>query len=590
MAGVGRLLLVLVLACGSTAGAPLGLMGAEHLGATVDPEISGPAWSEPGAWRTKVQQVFDPATRTLSRRMYTISDLEPSRDLDFVWSPDRASADKPGKITGKGHLVWRIKGRPTYDPSSVSAEYRGSLRNGLIEGHGTYLDHHGLWYEGEWKTGRMHGHGTLKLPGGDEYVGHFRAGKANGAGRYVDVTGEIYEGPFIDGRRQGTGRTTLPNGRSYESRWINGHEIETSRFIRLAQGPGVPLPGGADDIRIGITVERKLRPVPKYKPRIDRGDLIYEVARTASGLSIQPDNSRLIEVWRESKNIQLTTDEEERFGEDHEYGVLSLNKQQLVPLTLMLDIQNRSASRAQVSGLYLDVEKSESDLKPAIQVSVGPFINCNNIPDFKPKLQLQNFGWGTAEQPTLRMVLEPSENRNTDPYVIIKNPEPIKGSTVVDLTPDLYSAGVDTKFLSDATKDMGFACRSTSMQSCFEGLRSSGKFGMLAPFISLQGTSIVIKATSSLQYRWIDGHKNENTAQSKFLITVPLGFLKQQLECGEGGQRQIITTVAQQLKNDAEGYRLPVSYQTSIEAGETGRFSPPDQSGQILSAQIHCSA
>src|SRR5712671_6537132 len=42
--------------------------------AVADPEIAGPARVEPGAWRSKVQQKFDPQTRTLSRQLYTIWD------------------------------------------------------------------------------------------------------------------------------------------------------------------------------------------------------------------------------------------------------------------------------------------------------------------------------------------------------------------------------------------------------------------------------------------------------------------------------------------------------------------------------------
>ncbi len=159
--------------------------------AAADPEIAGPAPVEPGAWRSKVQQKFDPQTRTLSRQLYTIWDAEPSRDRDFTWTPDRPQADKPGRINGSGLLTWRIKGKPTYDPAAIVAQYRGAIRGGHIEGFGIFLDRDGLFYEGEWKAGLMHGQGRLQLPGGDEYVGEFRAGQASGSGRYIDASGEI---------------------------------------------------------------------------------------------------------------------------------------------------------------------------------------------------------------------------------------------------------------------------------------------------------------------------------------------------------------------------------------------------------------
>jgi hypothetical protein len=293
--GLGRLVSISGFAFATAFAPSPAVLGAEGSQPTGDPEVAGPASAEQGAWRTKIQQIFDPATRTLSRRMYTIWDAGPSRDLDFVWTPDRPSADKPGRISGTGHLVWRIKGKPTYDRSSIFAAYRGTIRNGRIDGRGTYLDHTGLSYEGEWRNGLVQGDGTLKLPGGDEYVGQFRAGKANGRGRYIDVTGEIYEGPFVAGRRHGRGTTTLPNGRTYGSLWSNGEESERSRLVRVAQGPGTRLPGSADDIRIGILVDKKF---PRGSREAEPGDLLYAVANTPTGLAIRPEDKRLMSMWK----------------------------------------------------------------------------------------------------------------------------------------------------------------------------------------------------------------------------------------------------------------------------------------------------
>jgi hypothetical protein len=123
----------------------------------------------------------------------------PSRELDFVWTPDNPATDKPGRISGSGQLIWRFKGKPIYDRSSVFAEYRGTVRDGKIEGHGSYLDHTGLMYENQWRKGLMEGLGSLKLPAGDEYVGQFRSGKADGVGGHIEITGEVYEGRLHQG-------------------------------------------------------------------------------------------------------------------------------------------------------------------------------------------------------------------------------------------------------------------------------------------------------------------------------------------------------------------------------------------------------
>ena len=244
--------------------------------------------------------------------------------------------------------MWLIKGKPSYDPSSIFATYRGTMRDGRLDGRGSYLDQTGLYYEGEWRRGLVQGAGTLKLPGGDEYVGQFRASKANGTGRYIDVTGETYEGPFVAGQRHGRGKTTLPNGRSYNSLWSNGEESERSRLVRVAQsGPGAVVPGGTDDIRIGILVDKNFQ-----SRKTEQGDLLYTVSNTPNGLAIRPEDERLMSMWKGGGPIQLTPDEESG-GEDS--GVLSKSEGQIVPLMLAIQVRNRSTFPVTATGVYLDV-------------------------------------------------------------------------------------------------------------------------------------------------------------------------------------------------------------------------------------------
>ena len=95
--------------------------GASSETIVVDPQIAGPPTAETGVWRTKAQPVFDPIERTLVRRMYMVWDPVPSRDLDFVWIPDSPHDDRAGKINGLGRLIWRLKGKPTYDRASIFA-------------------------------------------------------------------------------------------------------------------------------------------------------------------------------------------------------------------------------------------------------------------------------------------------------------------------------------------------------------------------------------------------------------------------------------------------------------------------------------
>jgi hypothetical protein len=543
---------------------------------TADAAVMGPAWDEQGAWQTRIQQVFDPASRTLSRRLYTIWDSEPSRDLDFVWTPDDPSADKPGRISGTGLLFWRIKSKPTYDQSSVFAEYRGAVRKGRIEGRGNYLDHTGLSYEGEWKAGLVDGQGSLKLPNGGEYVGQFRAGKANGTGRYIDVTGEIYEGPFVGGQRHGRGTTTLPNGHSYTSLWTNGKEGETSRLVRIAQAAGAIPPGSADDIRIGIIVENARNP-PTRLPRFSAADLLYGVSNTLTGLAIRPEDKRLMSMWKGGGAIQLTQEEEEggRKEGDSEYGVVSKSRAQIVPLKLVLEVQNRSSFSVNATGAYLDVRSSVTDMQPAIQLVVGAVGECNG-PFYRPKFQLENFGWGAAEQAALRYDLtSPAVNRGTSSLPLSMNLGRIQRTLSVDLESSLRAGGVNVAVLSRNAKN-GITCSAPkSLQICLQELKAAGTFGSLSEKVGLIDGMVVLNASGRLEYSWRDATGSVRQAASPFTASLPLTFLHGNLECGEGAGREAITTVAQQLRLDVSNYRIPLSFRASIPGGRTSQLTLP---------------
>jgi hypothetical protein len=549
------------------------LLGAES--EIRDPAVAGPSASGPGAWLTRIQQVFDPATRTLSRRVYTIWDPEPSRDLDFVWTPDHPSSDKPGLINGTGHLVWRIKGKPSYDQSSVFAQYRGDMRNGRPHGYGSYLDNTALSYDGEWKAGLFHGRGTLKLPSGDEYVGSFRAGKANGMGRYIDVTGEMYEGPFAAGHRHGHGTTTLPTGRTYRSAWSNGKESEVSRLVRVAQGPGTRLPGGADDIRIAITLDKRLPPSSRTgTPEIQKGDLWYSVSNAASGLLIRPGKKRLMSMWKEGGEIQLHSDEENKNFDD--FGVLSLVKGQLVPLNLIIEVQNRSPGPIQISGAFVNVDASTTDLQPALQMSQESAFGDTTMDGYyRPFYFVENFGWSAAKDATLQFTfVSPTNSARKSASKQTHSLGSLERSIKVDFEPHLLAAGVDVDALKRNDTE-GFQCRSNTRLGCLREVKATGVFGPLTELLTLDEVGIVVGVSGQLEYVWEDHAGRAKKASSPFNIRLPLGALKTEVESGEGGAREVISKATQRLRLDATNYRIPISYAANVAAGRTSRLVLP---------------
>ena len=63
---------------------------------------------------------------------------------------------------------------------------------------------------------------TINYANGDVYVGEVRNGELNGQGTYTNVDGDVYVGEFRDGIAHGEGTLTLADGRVKEGIWENG--------------------------------------------------------------------------------------------------------------------------------------------------------------------------------------------------------------------------------------------------------------------------------------------------------------------------------------------------------------------------------
>jgi hypothetical protein len=527
--------------------------------AVIEPVIAGVLRSENGVWLTKTQTVFDPSVHALVRRVYTAWDAMPSRDLDFVWSPQSLADDKDGKINGVGRLIWRFKGKPAYEPASIFAVYRGAMKDGRAEGEGRYFDRTGLSYRGGWKNGLMDGFGTLILPNSDEYIGPMRVGRANGTGRYIDATGETFEGKFVDGKREGIGTTTLPNRNSYRSSWVAGNETPGSRQLRLAQSGGQPLPGSADDIRIGITID---------KSKARDGDLTYAASSNDAQLLIRPDNERLMALWKGNGEIEIKDDT----GGSGEYGVLSLTKGQLLPLTLAFQVQNRSAVPLQVTGVYLAVQSSFSDLEPAIQIN-RQFAYASCASDYRPLFDLENFGWGAAENAAMHFsFVDPTDAHPSQKTDIAKNIGTIGNKARMTFDSELKAAGVDIAALQKKSEE-GFACKSKVTAECLQQIRSSGLFGRLSSVIQLDNPFVYVGLAGTLDYDWHDGAGAQHSRSSPFNLRMALAHTDIGMECGEGGERDPIAANPIEFKLDKSDYRLPISFQRSIPAGRTSQLT-----------------
>ena len=133
-------------------------------------------------------------------------------------------------------------------------KYIGKLKNGKMDGSGTYIYKDGDKYVGLFKNGKFEGNGTYIYKDGDKYVGQFKNGKFEGKGILYNSDGSIkydgqfkndefdgdgtfyfanselfhayddkYVGQFKDGKFEGNGTLYNPYGSiKYEGEWLRG--------------------------------------------------------------------------------------------------------------------------------------------------------------------------------------------------------------------------------------------------------------------------------------------------------------------------------------------------------------------------------
>ncbi|WP_249153001.1 MORN repeat-containing protein [Bradyrhizobium sp. AUGA SZCCT0240] len=551
--------------------------------AIVDGRIGDHLGVELGRWRTKVQHGYDPRSRALFARHYTVFDAAPAHNLDFVWIPDNLRAARSGAISGRGRLVWRLTGSPAHDASGTYSVYVGFVRNGRPHGSGRYVNRDGLVYDGEWRKGRFEGSGFLQLSTGEEYQGRFRKGRASGQGRYVDVTGEVFEGAFADGLREGAGKTTLPGGIVYRSHWSGGIEVPGSVRIRIAQlntqPPGVASGSG---VRLGVAISKK----PKSQDILPGEALGYTSKVVGDALLIQPDDPQLVSVWKEKGTIQTQVDAL-RPSESSAYrqSLFGFDRNIIHPPKLSLEVQNRTSDRIGISNLYLDVKKSESENQPAIDVQEGVERElCSNLKgdnrgNFAPYITLKNYGWGTIEQATFRFAMRPtSDIRDTTTFEFAKEIGHFEKTTKIDLTDEIANLGARLPLLRRYGR-IGFECKAPDSKSdnptrCLQELRATGAFGGLSKIISLKGIDIVVGVRGSFEYAYRNSKGELISDVSPLRVDINVGGLIEQAECGEGGPPEPIKEKPIALKLDQENYKIELPLPTkSIDPGRSSQIA-----------------
>ncbi|MGR9286545.1 hypothetical protein [Rhizobium johnstonii] len=512
----------------------------------------------PGLWQKKTQLILDEEEQVLIRRAYSVWNCLPASSLDFQWKPDVLAEDAPGPISGSGRLVWRSKGLPSYDRKSTYAEYVGQMDNGRPHGKGTYVDCTGLLYEGQWSEGFPNGQGRLQLATGDEYAGAFRAGRADGEGQYFKGSNLVYVGMFQDGVQSGEITTISSAGFSFQSYWQAGREGIRSGNAQLAQ-----LQDKTEGVTLGIAVER----VPADEEF--RG---YSGKNNTDAFVIRPADKRIMDLWKGQGEIQLSVDESQPYNSRD--GVFGLPSGRKYPLKITLNLNNQRSERLNIVSAFLDVEQSQTDLQPAVDLKAPEYFSCEDDTIFRSALHIENYGWGPLEDAKVTLSFADA-TRPTKLTGASWNQDlgTVKQTAIIDVANHLTAAGVNVTALKRLGQE-SLPCSSNNVVGCFSHAVKSGLFGTLTDFLSHDDFFLRLGVAGLLSYKWRDIGGTVHERSSPFGITLTLASLLNASEC-EGASASELGSGANKaldLKLDKSGYRLPFDLRANVSAGRIGRY------------------
>jgi hypothetical protein len=141
------------------------------------------------------------------------------------------------------------------------------------------------------------------------------------------------------------------------SRWSGGVEEPGSQRIRVAQLTQNPSLSGSD-IRMGVTVQRR----PELPNEVNIDDVItYASTPVEGGILVQPANKDLVSVWKGNGQIQTVLSG----GEIHS-GIFEYKDDfvKSTAPTFLVDVQNKTTDRIQITSFRVDVAESRPDFQP----------------------------------------------------------------------------------------------------------------------------------------------------------------------------------------------------------------------------------
>lgn len=471
--------------------------------------------SQQTGWSERVQIVYKAATRAVERRKIRVWNPSLEKNLDFVWEP---AAGQPagglavdGMVSGKGRLVWRVRGSASYDPKSVFSTYAGELKDGRPDGAGRMEIRSGEVVDGHWSAGEVEGEAIWIDADGNRYEGAFRHGKPNGKGRYLAINGEIFTGSFVDGKRHGEGETRLAGGTIYRSTWDHGREIGGNRPDALADATVGGLlkaqAGGGDagKVEISVAIEERMN---------QQAEMRYQHLVRDEDIAIYPVSEELNTLW---SGGQIYSGSWMLDNIDWEQS----------PAFVEVGVGTTDGSRVKLGKLELRVAGSEIYRKPMLTL-----MESHGCVGFRPTFALVNHGWGGVHNAKMTLQFTGDAEDGPTSRAFEMPIADFDDGADVSIRGLLDQAGVDTAKLENNR----YSCQSMeSLNVCRSQVFNDVGFGEIADFVWGDDT-LSTSFTGKLDYDWADDYGNVYQQSETFRASIPLVAIevpKELAECGD---------------------------------------------------------
>jgi hypothetical protein len=472
----------------------------------------------PPVWAERMQIIYNPETRSVSRLMVRVVDPHPEKNLEFVWEPARGNwpgiDPQSGAASGPGRLVWRVRGSAGYDPKTIYSTYEGTLADGRPGGRGTLRIRSGELFKGEWKAGLLDGPGSHRDAQGNHYEGEFRSGLPHGKGIWRGRDGSIYEGPFVGGLRHGVATMRLPGGTVYQSQWIEGREVGQNRpdvaADALIGGLLTAQSGGdAGKVEISVVVDQRMT---------DQYDVKYQHLVRDEDIAVYPVSDYHNDAWNGTGDIPY---EFEVYWEDWENDFAFLEA----------ELATTDGSKVRLDALSLDVASSEAYRKPMLT-----YVQHMGCIGFRPDFQLRNHGWGDVRNPRMSVRFSGHEEGGAQSPAYDVPLQGFEHGVDVSLLDLFRQAGVDT----DSLATRRFQCPSfDQLGGCAEKLFDDIEFGDLDDYVGFSTEallpSVLTHVSGQLDYEWADDAGNLFSVSEPFSAQISLAVIETDFPMAESG-------------------------------------------------------